>query len=155
MTELMEKELGLTVNREKTRTAILPGKSFVFLGYEFTELYSWKLCKHYLGARPAGVRLERLREEIHNLTAANMGLQEASYIVKKINEKLRGWANHFKHGASTKAFKSIRNYVISRFRHWMGRKHKWKIKKYKEYNDQQLYKMSGLVNMMDLLPKYS
>jgi group II intron reverse transcriptase/maturase len=154
MTNIMEKDLGLEVNKEKTRTVRLPEGNFVFLGYEFRGLYSWKKKKRYIGARPARKKISGLKEEIHKLTAANMGLLDASYIVRKINEKVRGWAAYFCTGSLSTAYTEISNYVISRFRHWLGRKHKWKTKGYKRYTDIQLYGKYELVNILSLKPNY-
>jgi group II intron reverse transcriptase/maturase len=149
------KEMGLTVNEEKTRLAHLPEDSFVFLGYEFRQLYSWKHRKMYMGARPSKKALKGLTEKIHARTAANMGCREASHVVKEMNSILRGWAFYFKEGSPAKAFKRVRKYAIDRYRHWLGRKHKWKTKGYKQFDDERLYKESGLFDIMKVKPSYS
>jgi hypothetical protein len=146
------KEMELTVNEEKTRVAFLPGDSFPFLGYEFRELYSWNRKKKYMGARPSKKALRSLTEKIHEKTAANRGNLEASQVVKELNRVLRGWANYYNEGACSKAFKMMRKYAIGRYRHWLGRKQKWKTKGYKKYDDNTLYKQSGLFDLMKEIP---
>jgi hypothetical protein len=44
---------------------------------------------------------------------------------------------------------------VSRFRHWFGRKHGWKTKGYEEYPDDRFFKEEGLINIHDMVPKYS
>jgi group II intron reverse transcriptase/maturase len=154
MREIMN-GLDLIVNEEKTRLAHLPGDSFNFLGYEFRELYSWKKRIKYMGARPSKKALKSLMEKIHEKTAANRGCLEASLVVKELNRIIVGWANYYKIGACHKAFKIARRYIIGRYRHWLGRKHKWKTKGYKKYTDEKLYKTSGLVDITKLTPDYS
>ena len=133
----------------------MPKGEFTFLGYEFTELYSWKLHKKYVGTRPSRKAIKSLTEKIHEKTAANMGCLEASLLVKGLNRIVRGWANYFSVGAVTKAYKLISRYTIGGFRHWLGRKEKWKTKKYKQYPDQKLYQKYGLLDIMLLRPNYS
>jgi group II intron reverse transcriptase/maturase len=154
MREIMEK-LSLTVNEEKTKVVRMPGGKFNFLGYETRKLYSWNKHKKYIGVRPSQKAIKNLREKIHALTAANMGLKGASDVVKGLNQVLRGWANYFSIGAVSKAYKIMARYTISRFRHWLGRKHKRKTKGYKSHPDERIYKEYGLVNLYELLPKYS
>jgi group II intron reverse transcriptase/maturase len=154
MRTLMER-LGLTVNEEKTKVVSLPKGSFVFLGYEFATLYSWKKHKKYIGARPSKKAIKSLMDKIHTQTAANMGWMETSDMVEQINLKARGWANSFKVCAVSKAYRILGRYIIGRFRHWFGRKHKWKTKGYKSYPDERLYEMTGLINLVMLVPKYS
>jgi hypothetical protein len=85
MREIMEK-LGLTVNEEKTKVVHMvkgvnnPEARFVFLGYEFRNLCSWKEGKLYIGARPARKSLKRLTERIHALTAARTGNKGTSEV---------------------------------------------------------------------------
>ena len=144
--------MGITVNDEKTEAA---EDSFIFPGFEFKNLCSWKIRKRYIGARPSRKALKSLAEKVHDKTDASKGCLETSDIVKDLNPVLRGWANYYRVGSCSKAFKIMGRYVIGRLRHWMGRKHKWKTKGYKKYSDSQLYEMSGLINLMSLVPTYS
>jgi group II intron reverse transcriptase/maturase len=154
MRKIMER-IGLTVNEDKTRLVKMPEDKFIFLGYEFCSIYSWKQKRMYIGAKPASKSITNLKEKIHEKTAANMGCLEASQIVKVMNRIIRGWANYFSSGSVTKAYKILSRYIISRFRHWLGRKHKWKTKNHKEFNDQSLYDKYNLLDILKLIPTYS
>jgi group II intron reverse transcriptase/maturase len=148
-------ELGLTVNEEKTKIEILPKGKFDFLGYEFRRLYSWRLKKMYIGTRPNTKSVSSLMKEVHEHTAAKMGCKKTSTLVKGLNAVIKGWASYFSVGSVHRPYKTLSRYIIGRFRHWFGRKHKWKTKGYKRYPDEKLYKITGLINLQTLAPKYS
>jgi group II intron reverse transcriptase/maturase len=153
MIKLME-ELKLTVNAEKTSHCIVPPGRFVFLGYEFKQLISFKTRKRYIGAVPSKKAVKKLMDEIHAQTAKNYGWMETSEMVRRLNWKTRGWAGYFSTGAVSKSYRTIAKHTLGRFRQWLGRKYKWKTKHYKHMDDQQMCEKYGLVNILSLLPKY-
>jgi group II intron reverse transcriptase/maturase len=156
MTEIMS-DLELTVNREKTKIVkdLRKGGSFVFLGYEFRSMRSRKKDKMYLGMRPSAKAVKNLTEKVHKATAANMGCLDASWIVKKLNPIIRGWANYFNEGACSNTFRIMSRYIASRFRQWLGRKHKWRTKRYKQISDMEMYRLYGIADLLTMVPKYS
>jgi group II intron reverse transcriptase/maturase len=143
--------LKLTVNEEKTKLCIVPEDRFIFLGHEFGWLYSFKKQKRYIGVRPARKATTRIKQEIHDQTAANNGWMEVNDMVKALNSKLNGWANYFSNGAVSKAYKEVGRHATSRLRQWLRRKHKVKSKGYTQYPDEKLYKEYGLVNLQGKL----
>jgi group II intron reverse transcriptase/maturase len=81
------KNMGLTVNEEKTKLVRMWRKeSFVFLGYEFKLLYSWKKKCRYLGARPSQKVLKSLREKVDEVTAKDRSCLDASQPDSKVLE---------------------------------------------------------------------
>ena len=93
MENIMER-IGLTVNGDKTRLVKMPEGKFVFLGYEFCTLYSWRTKKKYIGTRPAQKSIKKMTESVHEKTTANMGHLEASVVAPSLNWAIRGWANY-------------------------------------------------------------
>ena len=154
MRAIMER-LGLSVNEDKTKIVMMPEGRFEFLGYEFRALYSWKHQKKYIGTRPAQKSITNIRKSVHEKTAANMGCLDASTVVHGLNLALRGWANYYKVGAASKAFKLVSRYCVGRFRHWLGRKHKWRTKGYKKWPDSRLFEDYELLDIRTMLPTYS
>jgi group II intron reverse transcriptase/maturase len=156
MTEIME-GLGLTVNQEKTKVIqnLWGQDKFVFLGYEYGKRYSRAKKKMYIGMRPSAKAVKGLTDKVHKATAPNMGCLEASQIVRKLNPMIRGWANYFNEGACSDAFRMMSRYIVGRFRQWLGRKHKWRTKKYKHISDIQMYGQYGLADLLTMVPKYS
>jgi group II intron reverse transcriptase/maturase len=149
------RQLGLAVNEEKTKLVYMPEGKFDFLGYQYCQLYSWKGKSKYIGMRPSAKALKKVTENIHVQTARNKGNMEVSQVVRRLNQILRGWANYFNAGAASKTFRIVNRYAIDRFRQWLRRKRKWKSNRYKAHPDYMPRKEHGLVDLMELIPKYS
>ncbi len=116
--------LKLKVNEEKTRICRIPEESFDFLGYTFGRLHSYRKRKSYIGNKPSKKSVKRIIEAIRIQTGRDKCWMEAGNMVRKINRKLRGWANYFKSGAVARTYGMIDMYVSGRLRRWVCRKHK-------------------------------
>ena len=146
MRQIMQR-LRLTVNEEKTHTCHVPGQYFDFLGYQFGRFYSAATGKAYLGTRPSKKSVKRLIRSIHELTSHRTCLFEADVLVESLNRKLRGWANYFKLGPVSKAYKAVDKYTTIRLRRWLRHKHKVRNSGHGYYPDEYLYESLGLVQL--------
>jgi RNA-directed DNA polymerase len=142
--------LKLTVNEEKTHVCRVPEQYFDFLGYTFGRCYSTQTGRAYLGTRPSKKSVKRLIASIHEQTAHSMCLLETEELVQRLNRKLRGWANYFKLGPVSKAYRLADKYTTSRLRRWLCHKHKVRGGGHSRYPDEYLYTRLGLVRMRGL-----
>jgi RNA-directed DNA polymerase len=114
----LEQDLGLTVNRTKTRvvTVSTPGTSLNFLG--FTLRYDQSLrrrSRRYLQVEPSKRARARLQEKLRALTSASAKTTLADTIAA-VNQLLRGWAAYFRYGYPRRVFRTVNHYLQVRFR---------------------------------------
>ena len=114
----LEQDLGLTVNRTKTRvvTRRAPRASLDFLG--FTLRYDRDLHgrdQRYLHVVPSARAQARLRATMRGLTSAPAETS-LSDTIAAVNTRLRGWSTYFRYGYPRMVFRRINHYLQVRFR---------------------------------------
>jgi RNA-directed DNA polymerase len=115
--QTLQGRFGLTVNRDKTRTAKLnePGDSLDFLGYTFRYDRDRQGGDHrYLNFCPSSKSLQRERDKLRELTGPEQCFKPIPVLIDQINEHLRGWSNYFGRGYPRDAFREINHFVRER-----------------------------------------
>jgi hypothetical protein len=140
--------LGLTVNEQKTRLAMLPEESIDFLGYTIGQFHG-RGGRPYIGTRPSKKSVCKLRARIHEETSSCWNWQQPAERVEVLNPILRGWCGYFNQGPVVKVYRSVRQYIERRFRRWLMRREQRRGTGYKRYPDRYLYEELGLFPVPD------
>ena len=149
MRDMMQR-LKLTVNETKTKLCRVPDETFDFLGYTFGRCYSPKTGQAYLGKSPAKKKIRQLCESISEQTARRFLLLEPEELVRRLNRQLRGWANYFRVGPVSKAYRAVDRHVTARLRRWLCKKHKEPGAGTTRFSRKYLYQTLGLVRLFRL-----
>jgi group II intron reverse transcriptase/maturase len=143
----MMQKLKLTINETKTRICHVPDASFDFLGYTFGRCYSAKTGKAYIGTRPSRNKIQGLCHRISEMTSRRWTLLEVSDRIAQLNRMLVGWANYFRLGPVSKAYRAVDDHTRHRLRQWLCAKHKVKGQGTSRFPDEYLDQTLGLVKL--------
>ena len=144
MRHLMNR-LGLTVNENKTRLAILPEENFDFLGYTVGRFHGRGAS--YIGTRPSRKAVKRILKEIHDATTPKWNFSTPEERIEKISSQIRGWAGYFNQGPVLETYEVVRRYTERRIRRWLMRRSKQRGTGYRQYSDKHLYEKLGLYQL--------
>lgn len=109
------KERGLEISLEKTKITNIQ-EGFDFLGFNLRK-YKEKLL-----IKPAKKGLETFLDNIRE-TIKRMRASKASDLIKVLNPKIRGWANHYRHVVAKDTFSYIDSQIFSSLWRWAKRRH--------------------------------
>lgn len=143
----MMQRLKLTVNETKTHVCQLPQETFDFLGYTFGRCYSPRTGRAYLGTVPARKKVRNLCASLAKLTGRKTLWLDSAELVGRLNRRLVGWANYFRLGPVSKAYRAVDTYVTNRLRRWLCEKHKQPGRGVTRFPDDYLTHPLGLVRL--------
>ena len=130
--QTLEEWMGLTVNREKTRTVQLhtPGVGLHFLGYTFRyDRDRYGRAGHYLNLTVSKESLQRVRARLKRMTGANQCFTPIRQMIERINRMLRGWQGYFSQGYLGGAYRDVDSYTLRRMRTHLRRRSQRAYKK--------------------------
>jgi RNA-directed DNA polymerase len=113
----LQKRMGLTINRTKTRVVNLnnPSATLNFLGYQFRyerDLHGRN--RRYLHWGPSRTALARARERLRQMTGPAMCFKSIRRVIGEVNRFTRGWTTYFGRGYPARAFRQIGWYLLQR-----------------------------------------
>ncbi|MFM7841167.1 MAG: group II intron maturase-specific domain-containing protein, partial [Nitrospira sp.] len=143
----MMSKLRLTVNETKTRLCRLPGDTFNFLGYTYGRMYSPRTGGAYLGVRPSAKKIQAICAAISEQTSRQWGFLDPHEMVARLNRMLRGWANYFREGTVSQAYRIVDAHACFRLRQWLGRRERVQGSSRSRYSEIYLRRTYGLVKL--------
>ena len=139
--------LKLPVNARKTRCVRCPEEPIVFLGYRIGLNHRPTGKGSYIGTRPDKASVQSICRKISAQTAPRFGLKDEDWMVDRLNRMLSGWANYFRLGQVSPAYRAVDAHAVKRLRQWLCRKHKVKSGIYVRFPDQRLWNYYGLKHL--------
>jgi group II intron reverse transcriptase/maturase len=118
----MMTRLKLTVNETKTRLCRVPAQTFDFLGYSFGKRYARSTGQAYLSVWPSAKKVRALCTALSEQTRRCWTWLSPGELVQRLNQKIGGWANYFRLGTVSAAYRSVMHHACSRLRQWLSRK---------------------------------
>ena len=145
--ERMMEQLRLPVNATKTRCLRCPDEPMEFLGYRIGRNHSPRTGRAYIGTRPSKASVRSICRRISEPTEARYGLLEPERVVERLNRAMLGWANYFRLGQVSPAYRAVDAHATKRLRQWLCRKHKVRSGQSVRYPDTRLWDDLGLTRL--------
>ena len=143
--------IGLRLSETKTKTAHID-EGFEFLGHRIQrQPKRGARGKSYVYTFPAKDALARIKGEVRVLTSPKTKNLTFAVLLYRLNQKLRGWTNYFRHAASSTTFDYLWHYTWWRVWNWLRRKHPhrhWKWLR-RRYYVQRWWPADGLVKLFN------
>jgi RNA-directed DNA polymerase len=150
-------QLGVTLNREKTRIAHV-AHGFEFLGFKIKrgnrqfklsrDRIKPKLNRQNLYAIPAQKAVDRFKDQIRARTKRRAPLRMGE-LISTINPIIRGWGNYFCRSHVRKLFRQLDGWIVRRLR--SHRAQRWRNTGWKRYPTKRLraeeFKLVSLVSL--------
>ena len=156
--EKILEELGVTLNREKTRIVHI-AHGFEFLGFKIQrgkarlkltgDRIKSKLNRQNLYAIPTQKSVDRFKDQIRALTMRRIPLRLGE-LIETINPIIRGWGNYYCRSHVRKRFHQLDGWIIRRL--WSHRTKRWRNAAWREYPTKRLRTEFKLASLVSLIP---
>jgi RNA-directed DNA polymerase len=118
--------LGLRLSPAKTRIVHM-SEGFDFLGFRIQWKRKRGTGKWYVYTFIADRPIRSLKAKIRALTNRT-SQQELRYVLIRLNQIMRGWANYFKHAVCKHTLSNLAHFAWWRVIRWLKTLHRWRWK---------------------------
>jgi RNA-directed DNA polymerase len=117
--------LGLRLSPEKT-SVVHVDEGFDFLSFAIRRMRKRGTQKHCVYTIPSKKAIQAIKDKVKRKTHRSTQHQSLDELITGINLTLRGWANYFRHGVSSRAFSHVDDHAFWRIVGWIRGKYKGK-----------------------------
>ena len=142
-TRKVMRQMGLTLNEEKTAIRDAQKEPFDFLGYTFETVWLKKDGSRYMGAMPSKVSIDRLKRKVpERLKPQEKGPWPE--VCKRLNALLKGWSAYFSYGTTQPAFRAVERNVYERVRVFLVQRHKVRSRGISRFPSEKVFGKMGV-----------
>ena len=118
---------GLRLAPEKTRVVHID-EGFDFLGFHIRRRRKRGTLKQCVYTTPSRKAVQMAKDKVRWKTRRSTLHLSLAELLTSLNQTLRGWANYFRHGVSSRAFHHLDQHAWWRVVGWLRAKHKGKTR---------------------------
>ncbi|MGA8745838.1 MAG: reverse transcriptase domain-containing protein [Solirubrobacterales bacterium] len=147
---VLEDELGLRLNTEKTRIVHI-ARGFEFLGYRIGrgKGLSHKAGGPSLYAIPTDRSVRRFKDKVRTATNRR-NPKDLEGVLDELNPIIRGWGNYYRRAHVRRQFNRLNRWIVMRV--WSHQHKRWRNAGWRHLPERRLYGELGLVNLLQLIP---
>jgi RNA-directed DNA polymerase len=138
--------LELTLNEKKTSIRNARQERFDFLGYTFGPHLSPRGGRRYIGYSPSSKSVSRIKQKVGELLDRRNGAPWVE-VRQQLHRKLQGWRQYFRIGSTSKAYRTVDEYVYDRVRNFLRRRHKVSSQGTRQFPAERVYGPLGVFRL--------
>ncbi len=144
-------QMGLTLNRTKTRTVDLRVEAAHFLGFEIRQLRDRRKDGVWLRIAPSRKAEARIKEKTRRILNHRRPVA-LSDMVRQVNPVLRGWVNYFRRCNGSRSLQRIHEYSEFKVRKVIQRRRRYRSFEWHHVSCSTIYDELGLYNDYTVRP---
>ncbi len=113
--------VGLRLAPEKTRIVHID-EGFDFLGFRIQRYRQYGSNRQLIYTFPSKKSMASIKRKVKAVTK-RITHQDADLLFRQLGAMTRGWAQYFRHGSSSKAYRHLQHYLWWRVWEWLKNKH--------------------------------
>src|SRR3954453_13232229 len=90
---------------------------------------------------PSPKAMKRLRDRVREITSSQNSGADVKQIIAKLNPVLRGWANYFRSGTTSREFLKVDRFVYVRLVRWLYRRAGQRPGRWEKWTSERLWGM--------------